>query len=211
MYSGLSSKEMLSCKWLIEENWRIQLVWKSTPETSPKLLKIMILLLIMDIFLKNEVLIKLRKVAATKGQWKGRGKTKGKWRGNSFFTIPNFFFSFLPQPFRLVPNLAGPGGSKLGWIWYPSGHLLFFKLHKSFQNVMLKLLMPHAHRLPWNFTCVAGAWWKREDPGERDEAAPVRHSMWSSHNVVFFIAFTLHFDEIFKSLETSAQQMFMKV
>ena len=209
MYSGLSSKKMSSCKWLIKVNWRIQLVWKSTPETSPKLLKIMILLLIMDIFFKNNVLLTLWKVAATKGQWKERGKTKGKWRGNSFLTIPNFFFSFLPQPFRLVPNLAGPGRSKLGWVWYPLGHLLFSKLHKPFQNVMLKLLMPHAHRLPWNLTCVSGAWWKRKDPG--DKAAPVRHSIWSLHNVVFFIAFTLHLDEIFKSLEISAQQMFMKV
>ena len=33
--------------------------------------------------------------------------------------------------------------------------------------------------------------------------------LWSLHNVVFFIASKLHLNEIFKSLENSAQQMFM--
>ena len=155
----------------------------------------------MDILKKNNVLVILWKVVATKGQWKGRGKTKGKWRGNSLLTIPNFFFSFLPQAFRLVPNLAGPGRSKLGWVWYPLGHLLFFKWHKSFLVTNATCPSPHME-----FDQCVWAWWKREDPG--DEAAPVRHSIWSLHNVVFFIAFTLHLDEIFKSLEISAQQFF---
>ena len=140
---------------------------------------------------------------AMKGERKNEREMERKFLSHYF----QLLFSFVPQPFRLVPNLAGPGRSKLGWIWYSSGHLFFFKLHKSFQNVMLKLQMPHAHRLPWSLTCVAGAWWKRKDPGERDEAAPVRHSMWSLHNVVFFIAFILHLNEIFKSLAYCLQSI----
>ena len=36
-------------------------------------------------------------------------------------------------------------------------------------------------------------------------------TIWILHNVVFFIAFTLHLFEISKSREISAQQMFLKV
>ena len=36
-------------------------------------------------------------------------------------------------------------------------------------------------------------------------------TLWSLHNVVFSIAFTLHLNEISKFLDNSAQEMLMKV
>ena len=36
-------------------------------------------------------------------------------------------------------------------------------------------------------------------------------TLWSLHNIVFFLASTLHSDKSFKFLDISAQEMFMKV
>ena len=47
---------------------------------------------------------------------------------------------------------------------------------------------------------------------ERSALDPIPlDTLWSLHNEVFFIASTLHLDEIFKFLEISAREMFMKV
>ena len=89
---------------------------------------------------------------------KGERKNEREMEGKLVSHHSQLLLFLPPLTLRLLRNLAGPRRSKLGWVWYPLEHLLFSKLHKRFLNVMLKLLMPHAHPLPWNLTCVSGAW-----------------------------------------------------